>query len=166
MEIRFVITRWGRGMEELDESGQKVQSSSYKISKYWQCHVCDLTTTIQYTGKLLRVNPGLPWCSSGWESACWCRGHRFEPGLGWSHMLWGSWACVPQLLSQSSRSCELQPPSSHEATTEAWAPWARAPQWEATAVRSPLTSTREACTSSRTQGNQNKINLKKKKKKK
>ena len=26
--------------------------------------------------------PGLPWWRSGWESACQCRGHRFEPWSG------------------------------------------------------------------------------------
>ena len=25
---------------------------------------------------------GLPWWRSGWESACQCRGHEFEPGSG------------------------------------------------------------------------------------
>ena len=25
---------------------------------------------------------GLPWWRSGWESACWCRGHGFEPWAG------------------------------------------------------------------------------------
>ena len=26
--------------------------------------------------------PGLPWWRSGWESACQCRGHGFEPWSG------------------------------------------------------------------------------------
>ena len=29
-------------------------------------------------------NPGLPWWRSGWESACQCRGHGFEP---WSRKI-------------------------------------------------------------------------------
>ena len=34
-EIRFVVTRGsGEGKGELDEGGQEVQSSSYKINKY------------------------------------------------------------------------------------------------------------------------------------
>ena len=30
----------------------------------------------------LKRNLGLPWWCSGWESACQCRGHRFEPWSG------------------------------------------------------------------------------------
>ena len=29
-----------------------------------------------------KVNMGLPWWRSGWESACQCRGHGFEPWSG------------------------------------------------------------------------------------
>ena len=29
----------GQGAEELDEGGQKVQTSSYEINKFWGCHV-------------------------------------------------------------------------------------------------------------------------------
>ena len=25
---------------------------------------------------------GLPWCHSGWEAACQCRGHGFDPWSG------------------------------------------------------------------------------------
>ena len=28
------------------------------------------------------TNRGLPWWRSGWESACQCRGHRFDPWAG------------------------------------------------------------------------------------
>ena len=28
------------------------------------------------------INTGLPWWCSGWESACQCRGHGFEPWSG------------------------------------------------------------------------------------
>ena len=42
---------------------------------------------------------GLPWWHSGWESACQCRGHRFER----LHMSRSKWACAPQLLSLRSR---------------------------------------------------------------
>ena len=28
------------------------------------------------------MSSGLPWWRSGWESACQCRGHRFEPWSG------------------------------------------------------------------------------------
>ena len=29
-----------------------------------------------------KMNKGLPWWSSGWESACQWRGHRFDPWSG------------------------------------------------------------------------------------
>ena len=39
-EIRFVVTKgMGLGEGELEEGGQKVQTSSYKINKYWGCNV-------------------------------------------------------------------------------------------------------------------------------
>ena len=76
------------------------------------------------------------------------------------------WACVPQLLSL------------HAATTEAHAPRAHAPQREATAMRSPRTTTKSSphspqtekspCAATKTQSSQkkiiiyNKINLLKK----
>ena len=47
--------------------------------------------------------PGLPWWSSGWESACQCRGHRFDP---WSRK-------IPYASGQ------LSPWAT---TTEAWVP--------------------------------------------
>ena len=42
---------------------------------------------------------GLPWWRSGWESACQCRGHGFEPWSGRSHMPRSGWARESQLLS-------------------------------------------------------------------
>ena len=30
----------------------------------------------------IKIIPGLPWWHSGWESACQCRGHGFEPWSG------------------------------------------------------------------------------------
>ena len=49
----------GWGVGEMGEGGQKVQTSSYKI-----------------------VKSGLPWWSSGKESALQCRGRRFNPWSG------------------------------------------------------------------------------------
>ena len=34
------------------------------------------------TFKIKQVGPGLPWWLSGYESACQCRGHRFDPWRG------------------------------------------------------------------------------------
>ena len=47
---------------------------------------------------------GLPWRYSGYESACQCSGHRFDP---WSrkipHAAGATMACVPPLLNQCSK---------------------------------------------------------------
>ena len=32
--------------------------------------------------KIKKMQEGLPWWRSGWESACQCRGHGFEPWSG------------------------------------------------------------------------------------
>ena len=52
------------------------------------------------------------------------------PGPGRSHMPWTDQACVPQLLSQHSRDCELQLLNPHVATTKTCASGAWAPQQE------------------------------------
>ena len=43
-----------------------------------------LTATLKRinTGIYKKCFLGLPWCRSGWESACQCRGHGFEPWSG------------------------------------------------------------------------------------
>ena len=71
---------------------------------------------------------GLPWWHSGYESACQCRGHRFEP---WSGK-------IPHAAEQ------LSP---FATATEAHAPRARAPQqekppqWEARTLQQRLALT-------------------------
>ena len=84
-----------------------------------------------------------------------------SPGPGRSHMPRSNWACAPQLLSLCSRAREPQLLSPHATTTEAHAPRARAPQREATAMRSlrattktspPLAANRESsCAATKTQ---------------
>ena len=58
-----------------------------------------------------KANRGLPWWSSGYESTCQCRGHRFNP---WSRK-------IPHAAGQLSL---------RAATTEARVPGAHAPQQE------------------------------------
>ena len=58
---------------------------------------------------IFKNNLGLPWRSGGKESACQCRGHRFDPWIRKNSTSWGAtkpmshnyWACVP-------RACTLQ----------------------------------------------------------
>ena len=47
--------------------------------------------------------PGLPWWRSGWESACQCRGHGFEP---WS------WK-IPRAAEQLSLGATTAEPTCH-----------------------------------------------------
>ena len=51
-----------------------------------------------------------------------------SPGPVRSHMARRNWACVPQLLSLSSRAREPQLPSPRATTAEARVPGAHAPQ--------------------------------------
>ena len=50
-------------------------SISEWINKLWYVQTMDYYSAI-------KRNEGLPWWRSGWESACRCRGHGFEPWSG------------------------------------------------------------------------------------
>ena len=66
--------------------------------------------------KLNSISSGLPWWCSGWESACQCRGHGFEPWSGrMPHAVeqLGPWATIteparlqPVLRSRGGRDSE------------------------------------------------------------
>ena len=83
---------------------------------------------------------GLPWWRSGWESACQCRGHGFEPWSGKiSHAAeqLGPWATIteparlePVLCNKRGRDSER--PAHHD---EEWPPFA-------TTRESPRTETK------------------------
>ena len=74
-------------------------------------------------------NTGLPWWCSGWESACQCRGHGFEP---WSRKIphateqLGPWAtttepaCLEPVL-RNKRGRDSERPAHHD---EEWPPLA------------------------------------------
>ena len=88
---------------------------------------------------------GLPWWRSGWESACQCRGHGFEP---WSGKIphaaeqLGPWATTTEparleLVLRSKRGCNSERPAHRD---EEWP---------------PLAATRESpCTEMKTQHSQ------------
>ena len=72
---------------------------------------------------------GLPWLCSGWESACQCRGHRFEP---WSGKIphaaerLGPWATVaepvrPEPVLRNKGGLNSERPAHHD---EEWPPLA------------------------------------------
>ena len=45
------------------------------VVELWLIFLC-------FSFAFLKLLGGLPWWRSGWESACQCRGHRFEPWSG------------------------------------------------------------------------------------
>ena len=42
----------------------------------------ELQIKLTWKGDIKDKQVGLPWWRSGWESACQCRGHGFEPWSG------------------------------------------------------------------------------------
>ena len=99
-------------------------SMSYGKTDFWHTH-----------SYLQKCQGGLPWWHGGWESACQCRGHAFEP---WS----GRIPHAAEQLSTCTTAAEPALWSPRATTTEAHTPRARAPQREATAMRSPCTAMR------------------------
>ena len=77
---------------------------------------------------------GLPWWHSGWESACQCRGHRFEP---WSGKIphvaeqLGPWATTTE-------PARLEPVLRNERGHDSERPVHRGEEWP------PLAATRES----------------------
>ena len=61
------------------KSGNYVIKASVLSINYFWCHFL-VTKVIQFHD--LKKYQGLPWWRSGWESACRCRGHGFEPWSG------------------------------------------------------------------------------------
>ena len=88
---------------------------------------------------------GLPWWRSGWESACQCRGHRFEP---WSGKIphaaeqLGLWATTTE-------PAPLEPVLRNKRGRDSERPAHRDEEWP------PLAATRESpCTETKTQHSQ------------
>ena len=90
----------------------------FTIAKIWKQHKCPsidewikkmwYTYSMEYYSAIKKEWNGLPWWHSGWESACQCRGHGFEP---WSGKIphaaeqLGPWATIaePARLEQIGR---------------------------------------------------------------
>ena len=92
--------------------------------------------------------PGLPWWRSGWESACQCRGHGFEP---WSGKIpraterLGLWATIAE-------PARLEPVLRNKRGRDSERPVRRDEEWP------PLATTRESPrTETKTQHSQKKI---------
>ena len=63
------------------ENSQKPVAYLY-ISLKMNIWKLKLKSTISFIITPQKWNTGLPWWRSGWESACQCRGHGFEPWSG------------------------------------------------------------------------------------
>ena len=94
------------------------------------CSSQDLVTYLLKWKNLMKdCFPGLPWWRSGWEYACQCRGHGFEPWSGTiphAAELLGPWATIteparlePVLRNKRGRDSER--PAHHD---EEWPPLA------------------------------------------
>ena len=104
----------------------------------WLYHTIFLHSTVDKTA--IKIATGLPWWRSGWESACQCRGHGFEP---WSGKIphvaerLGPWATIaePARLEpvlRNKRGCDSERPVHRD---EEWPPLA-------TTGESPRTETK------------------------
>ena len=111
-----------------------------------------------YKRQLLRTRGGLPWWRSGWESACQCRGHGFEP---WSGRIphaaeqLGPWATTTE-------TAHLEPVLCNKRGHDSERPAHRDEEWPSLAAtrESPSTETK---TQHSNQSINQQINLKKKK---
>ena len=77
LDFRLAASRWRKNtfLLSLSHPVCGIYSSPSKLKQY-----------VNYTPKKLlpksQKKKGLPWWRSGWESACQCRGHGFEPWSG------------------------------------------------------------------------------------
>ena len=89
------------------------KSEEHKKRKEWSILICTNSGYHDLFQRAAQIECkvlvwGLPWQHSGWESTRQCRGLRFIPGLGRSHVPQGNWAYAPQLLGPCSRAREPQ----------------------------------------------------------
>ena len=86
------------------------------------------------SNSLIKQRRGLPWWHSGWESACQCRGHGFEP---WS----GKIPCAAEQLGQWATTTEparLEPVLHNKRGHDSERPMHHDEEWP------PLATTRES----------------------
>ena len=103
-----------------------VISAKYLVFRYLTVM---LITLLNHETSFKNHMTGLPWWRSGWESACQCRGHGFEP---WSGKIphaveqLGPWATITELarlelVPRNKRGCDNERPAHHD---EKWPPLA------------------------------------------
>ena len=128
------------GMSVLPKLIYSQDISNQNLSRY----VCGIWQAISKIYKMLKVL-GLPWWHSGWESACQCRGHGFEP---WSGKIphaaeqLGPWATIAE-------PARLEPVLRSKRGHDSERPTHRDEEWP------PLSTTAESpCTETKTQQSQ------------
>ena len=103
---------------------------------------------------IIGKNTGLPWWRSGWESACQCRGHGFEP---WSGKIPHAAEQLGPWATNTEPAC-LEPVLHNKRGRDSERPVHRDEEWP------PLAATRESPrTETKTHAAKNKNKLKKKK---
>ena len=91
-------------------------------SAHWVFFWCFLFCVWWGCSALKRNYGGLPWWRSGWESACQCRGHGFEPWSGripYAAEQLGPWATTTEPASlepvlRNKRGCDSERPAHHD----------------------------------------------------
>ena len=119
---------------------QRQSTNTIPLQKHkTYCNKCLSLSNLKLPS-LKNIVQGLPWWHSGWESACQCRGHVFEP---WSEKT----LHAAEQLSLCATTTQSVLYSPWATTTEAHMPRARAPQqekpsqWEARAPQWRVAST-------------------------
>ena len=82
---KFISFNWKQNLYPQEYKLDKINNSdffSFKLHRYflYQNIYIYAKGKEKYTANFIVL--GLPWWCSGWESACQCRGHRFEPWSG------------------------------------------------------------------------------------
>ena len=170
LPLPFLLPRWGTLNDGWEELGMKVFKPCKSCSPHrdrltlkmsassvvrvltgvWQLLLPHfplpsfLLTALRHNGQLTAPQTheiGLPWWRSGYESACQCRGHRFEPWSGEiphaaEQLSPRATTTEPALYSPRATTTEARVPRAHALQQEKPLQWeARAPQWRVAPAR-------------------------------
>ena len=124
----------------------------FSSSEYFKYNT-PLPSGIYFQFSIKKSAVGLPWWCSGWESACQCRGHGFEP---WSGKIPHAVELLGPCATTTEPAC-LEPVLRNKRGRDSERPTHRDEEWP------QLAATRESpCTETKTQHSQKIKNIKKK----